>query len=288
MVICYENAALRTFQAAKGVGAVCVLDAASVHYQFQRNQLASLGRANPVWIDHRKQKEIDLADAIITCSPLATASYQRAGISPDRLSSVPLGTDLPIGVTAKSVSHTSSLRFVFVGAIRVLKGVDLLLDIFEQFEKASVHAHLTLIGGVSDRTLATRARGLRNVTLQPFVEHPALFEEIAKHDVLVLPSRFDSFGMVVPEAMSVGVPTIVSDQVGAKCIIVDHPGAGWIVPCDVDAIRRQMLSLIADHDFVSVASVAAIHAASEYQWARYRSRIVSTLEHIYAVERLSS
>ena len=43
MVVCYENSALHTFKAARAIGAVCVLDAASVHYQAGRAWLAEAG-----------------------------------------------------------------------------------------------------------------------------------------------------------------------------------------------------------------------------------------------------
>jgi glycosyltransferase involved in cell wall biosynthesis len=281
VVVCYENAALRTFEAAKRIGAICILDAASVHYATQRQQLMSLGRANPKWVDAQKAREIELADAVLTCSRLAASTYAAAGVLEGKLDAVPLGADLyPEGVaTEKRTSPT--LRFVFVGALRVVKGVDVLLDIFEQMENEAIPAHLTLIGGVAEASLATRARSLTNVTLLPFVAHPAVFEEMARHDVLLLPSRFDSFGMVVPEAMVVGLPALVTDQVGAKCIIEQHPDAGWIVPFQREAIREKILDLIARPDQLRLASIAARHAARDYNWINYRKRVVMTLERIY-------
>lgn len=280
LVVCYENAAMRTFVAAKRVGAICVLDAASVHYTTQRKQLAALGRANPNWVDDQKRREIDLADAILTCSDLAASSYIAAGVSAAKVAAVPLGADLYTGELPKRAA-SALVRFVFVGALRAVKGIDLLLDIFEQFQKDSVPAHLTLIGGVAEGDLATRARRLANVTLKSFIAHPAIFKEMAMHDVLLLPSRFDSFGMVVPESMSVGVPALVTDQVGAKCIIQQHPDAGWIVPCEREAFREKILDLIAHRDQLHVASAAARRAARDYQWSSYRQRVVATLEHVY-------
>lgn len=284
MVVCYENAALRTFEAAKRVGAICVLDAASVHYTTQRRQLAALGRANPEWVDDQKQREIDLADAILTCSELAALSYISAGVPSEKLAAVPLGADLYTSeLPEKSVSAV--VRFVFVGSLRAVKGVDLLLDIFEQFQKDAVPAQLTLIGGIAEGNLATMATRLANLKLIPFISHPKVFEEMARHDVLLLPSRFDSFGMVVPEAMSVGVPAMVTDRVGAKCIIEQHPAAGWIVPCEREAIREKILDLIARRDQLAVASTAARSAAKDYQWSSYRQRVVETLEHVYRTKR---
>ena len=109
-----------------------------------------------------------------------------------------------------------------------------------------------------------------------------LFQEVAQYDCFVLPSRFDSFGMVVPEAMAVGVPALVTDRVGAKCIIEQHPDAGWIVPCDAAALKAQMRWLVEHRGELASASGAARLAAQDYTWPKYRKRVVSTLEGIYA------
>lgn len=280
LVVCYENSALRTFRAAKAIGAVCVLDAASIHYQAGGEWIAKVGEASPRWVDMDKQREIELADAILTCSDFAAETYRAAGVPAKKLFPVPLGADLPdLQLTRKSVA--GPCRFVFVGSLRRLKSVDTLLDVFEAFYRDSVPATLTLIGGVSETDLAARAKRIPNVTHHHFMPQQALFEEVAKHDVLLLPSRFDAFGMVVPEAMAVGTPVLVSDRVGAKCIIEAHPESGWIVPCDQEAIQKQVLELVEHRERVATASVAARSAAQDYSWARYRTRVTRIIEEIF-------
>jgi glycosyltransferase involved in cell wall biosynthesis len=286
MVVCYENSALHTFSAARAIGAVCVLDAASIHYQAGRAWLADTVKGSPAWVDVQKQQEIDLADAILTCSDFAAETYRAAGVPAEKIFPVPLGTELPdIPLPAKASGGWC--RFVFVGSLRRLKGVDVLLDVFEEFEREEVPAELALIGGVAEWDLVERARRMSNVKHCPFIPQSVLFEEIARHDCLVLPSRYDSFGMVVPEAMSVGIPAIVSDRVGAKCIIEQHPGAGWIVPCEKNAIKAQILRLVTSRESLAVAGHAARRAAQDYSWESYRFRVAHTLDAIYLSHRKS-
>ena len=281
VVVCYENSALRTFRAAKTVGAICVLDAASVHHEATAKWISETGQRNPQWIDLQKQQEIEQADAVLTCSEFAAETYRAAGVRSDKLFPIPLGTDLSNLARSDKVPE-DVCRFVFVGSLMRRKSVDLILDIFEQFLRDGIPARLTLIGGASEIDLAKRANGIPGVTHLQFIPQPALFEEILKHDVLLLPSRFDSFGMVIPEAMSVGVPALVSDRVGAKCIIEAHPGSGWVVPCDADSIRHQIIRLINQRELISIASATARRAAQDYSWPKYRARVVARIESIYS------
>jgi glycosyltransferase involved in cell wall biosynthesis len=280
MVICYENSALMTFRAAKAIGAVCVLDAASVHYETARSWGGSDARVNRPWIDMQKQNEIELADAVLTCSRLAAETYLSAGVASWKVFPLPLGTDIPLGYR-KAASPDNHCRFVFAGSCRRLKGIDILLDVFEDFINEDVPAKLTLIGGGGESHLIERAKRLSNVECLPFMSQVQLFQELAGHDCFVLPSRFDSFGMVVAEAMSVGVPALVTDRVGAKCIIDQHPDAGWIVPFDADALKGQLRWLVEHRVELVRASGAARRAAQDYTWPKYRERVVSTLESIY-------
>jgi glycosyltransferase involved in cell wall biosynthesis len=281
LVVCYENSAFHTFRAAHAVGAVCVLDAASIHYQAGRAWLADTVEGNPAWVDVQKQQEIDLADAILTCSDFAAETYRAAGVATGKIFPVPLGTVLPdIPLPVKGT--VGRCRFVFVGSLRRLKGVDVLLDVFTELEREGVPAELALIGDVAERDLADRAEKMPNVTHRLFMPQSRLFAEVARHDCLVLLSRFDSFGMVVAEAMAVGVPAIVSDRVGAKCIVEQRPEAGWILPCDKDALKAQILQLVANRETLDTASRAARRAAQDYTWGNYRRRVVRALEDIHA------
>jgi len=269
--------------AAKKIGALCVLDAASVHYSSAARWLSDVDQVDPDWINRRKQREIDLADAILTCSEFAADTYAAAGISREKIHVLPLGTTLPDLICQRDQARTmDDVNFVFVGTAMMRKGIDWLIDIFERFQQEGIHARLTLIGSVSDSLLSWRIGSLENVSSIPFVPQTQLFELVAKQDCLILPSRFDSFGMVVPEAMAVGVPALVSDRVGAKRIIEEYPGSGWIVPADPVSIREQILTLIRNPELLANARHDARMAAQDYTWEAYRARVVREIEAIYA------
>jgi glycosyltransferase involved in cell wall biosynthesis len=272
IVVAYENAALRTFRAAKRAGALCVLDAASVHYRAGQNLIADVMDPNPAWVNKQKEEEVCLADVVLTCSELAADTYRAAGIPSSKVIAVPLGADLPVE-SKQSNFETGVCSFVFAGSMSRRKGVDLLLDVFQRFIDEGVAAKLTLIGGPAEPDLVQRSRRLSNVTYVPFLPQAQLFGEISRHHCLVLPSRFDSFGMVVPEAMACGVPAIVSEWVGAKCIVEEHPDSGWIVQCNVESLYECIAARVGDAASLRPAGEAARLAAGVYSWAAYRERI---------------
>ncbi len=135
---------------------------------------------------------------------------------------------------------------LFVGRLARVKGAELLIDALETLWKSnrgkgtrspttspSPIPHVLFVGdGPARSELEARARnlgpgaaqfaGFRNQT-----ELPAFYDLC---DLLVLPSRFEPWGLVVNEVMNAGRPVIVSDRVGAGMDLVQHRVNGWVYP----------------------------------------------------------
>lgn len=279
VVVAYENSAKWIFQAGHRVGALCILDAASLHPDVGRSLMAGEGAPDPEWIDSRKRREIELADMVLCCSPFAADSYRHV-VPSDRLKAVALGTALPAFVPRER-RDKGQLRFVFVGPTSRRKGADLLLDVFADLQALNVSASLTFVGSVPESSFIDRIHATKNVQHHLSLPQAALFAFLRDFDCLVLPSRYDSFGMVVPECMALGLPAIVSDRVGAKCIIEDHPRAGWVVPCAMVPLRDCILGLIQNPSWIDEASSQARSAAEDYSWSSYRQRVFTVVESAY-------
>ena len=78
-----------------------------------------------------------------------------------------------------------------------------------------------------------------------FVDGPARDALLAQADAFVLPSRNESFGMAVAEALAAGVPVVVSDQVGVAPEVAEAD-AGLVVPCRSEALAGAIEALILD------------------------------------------
>jgi glycosyltransferase involved in cell wall biosynthesis len=97
---------------------------------------------------------------------------------------------------------------------------------------------------------------------------------------LILPSRLDAFGMVVPEAMACGIPVIVSDMVGAKQI-VEEGRNGFIVPAEnVESLVDRMRWCIQNTHSLKQMSGAARATAECLGWASYRPRLATAVREV--------
>lgn len=283
VVVGYENACLHSFKAAKARGSLCVLDAASFHYARGNRLLPSPAPGFQPAIDAWKQQEIELADAIICCSDLARESYLEAGVTPDKVFALALGASLPAADFAGlAPAPNGPVRFAFAGAMHTRKSIDLVLQCF-----ANLHQHqpgqaeLHIYGGSDSPQWLQAARATPNVRHHGPLPQTQLYRELAQCHALLLPSRFDSFGMVVAEAMAAGTPAIVSEQTGAKMIIERHPGAGWIVQPTADSIMARLKALLEQPLLLQQARPAALAAAAEFTWPAYRQRAGALFDKLF-------
>jgi glycosyltransferase involved in cell wall biosynthesis len=277
-VIAYENSALHTFRAARRLGWTTILDAASFHHLTQDRWSA---HEEPAWLHRRicrrKDEEVALADRIITCSGLARESYVEAGVPPSKVIAVPLGVDTARFQPSPPTRVPDSPTFLFVGTVTTGKGIDLLVEAFQRVQALCPQASLRLVGGKGNAWPLVRPLLGPAVSWQTTLSHEALSEEYRKATCLVLPSRFDSFGMVVAEALASGLPVIVSDRTGAKELVTEGSN-GWVIPAeDVKALTERMFWCAQHPKELAEMAGAARQAGLSADWKRYHKRLVAAV-----------
>lgn len=154
--------------------------------------------------------------------------------------------------------------FLFVGSLYDGKGVDLLLAAFAKISKYSSDWCLVLVG--KDRTNGHYTRQANRLGIAESVLFrgviPALYigSAFSAAHVLVLPSRYDGWGMVVNEAASVGLPLIVSDAAGAAWHMVDHSVNGFrFTSGNVHALHSAMFAYVVAPDLLALHGNASKH-----------------------------
>ena len=122
--------------------------------------------------------------------------------------------------------------------------------------------------------------GLENSVVFTGVRHnmPAIYQAA---DLFVLLSGFDTFAMVVTEAMAAGLPVIISDQVGAKDL-VEEGRSGFIVDRnDIEQIAANITKLIENHGQRHLMKDNARNMALKTSWNNATNIISEIYEIIF-------
>ena len=133
--------------------------------------------------------------------------------------------------------------FLFSGSLIARKGVDLLASAFVQLAREVPNVKLKIVGeGELRESLEQTLRPVsERVEIVGFRDWQQLPEEYATADVLCVPSRYDGWGLVVPEGLASGLPVIASDRMGAALEFVESGRNGWLVRAgDQEALLQAM------------------------------------------------
>ncbi|MEK6534692.1 MAG: glycosyltransferase family 4 protein, partial [Thermodesulfobacteriota bacterium] len=105
-------------------------------------------------------------------------------------------------------------------------------------------------------------------------------------DLYAMLSRFDTFGMVVLEAMAAGLPVLISGSVGASDIVREGEN-GFVVenPADTDVIAERIETML-HGDVRERMGREALKTAGENSWDMAVARVLAVYEDIWADQRL--
>jgi D-inositol-3-phosphate glycosyltransferase len=169
-----------------------------------------------------------------------------------RIATIPCGVDTELfapgdrGAARRALGLDAGPTLLWVGRIAPIKGLDTLLGAVERLHAAGTGARLLIVGGDADE--------------------PRNGHEAALRDVTVLPSYYESFGMVALEAMACGSPVIAS-RVGGLVTTVRDGVTGFLVPDgDVAALAERVASLLADPDLRWRVGREGVHWAAQHRW----------------------
>jgi alpha-maltose-1-phosphate synthase len=290
-VYAYEGAALQTFRAARCLGAICIYELPSGYWYYDFELLREEAALRPEYADTMpilsrssnflkdRDEELELADHIVFPSDHVRRTLQRAPVSVEKLHKVPYGTDESKGPTrALGASRERKLRVLFVGALTQRKGIGYLLDALNLLGSS---VEFTMVGPKNGQSACIDA-AIRQHRWIPSIPHSAVLDEMARNDVLVLPSLTEAYGLVILEALSRGLPVITTTSTGGPEIIRDGQD-GFFVPIrSAEAIAQKLELLDHDRGLLDHMSASATQRARQFTWQRYRNSLISTLNRILA------
>jgi glycosyltransferase involved in cell wall biosynthesis len=131
--------------------------------------------------------------------------------------------------STRDPSHPPTIAYV--GRLVQVKGVDSLLTAWPQVRAGIPDARLVIVGqGPLAGTVKRAAADVGGIVFRGPMPFEAVANVLGEADVLVLPSRYEPWGQIVPEAMAAGVPVVASDSVGSAEHFIHHGETGWIFP----------------------------------------------------------
>jgi len=173
-----------------------------------------------------------------------------------------------------------------VGRIQPLKGLDVAVESLARLDGDAV---LVVVGGASGpdgapyldrvhdsaRTLGVAER-IRWVPPQP---HATLSSYYRAADVVLVPSRSESFGLVALEAAACGTPVVASPVGGLGTLVVDG-STGFVRPRTADAFAEATSLLIGDPARASEIGQHAAARASRYTWSGAALRLEALFDEL--------
>jgi D-inositol-3-phosphate glycosyltransferase len=170
---------------------------------------------------------------------------------------------------------------LFVGRIQPLKGLDVAVQALAELDRAD--AELVVVGGPSGQAgpgelgrvhaLATDLGVRDRIRFVPPQPHHLLSTWYRAADVVLVPSRAESFGLVALEAAACGAPVVASDVGGLRTIVEDG-GTGFLVePRDPTAFAAAIGKLLGDPGLAAAMGAAGAVRAGEFTWSTAAARL---------------
>ncbi len=179
-----------------------------------------------------------------------------------------------------------SMNFAIKGLDHILRGLSSLRE-----KDSSARFRLLVIGRGGEKAYGRLARqlGLGDaVVFTGAVTREKLPEFYLAGDLYAMLSRFDTFGMVVLEAMAAGLPVLISGRVGARDLVREGEN-GFVIddPGDSDAVADRIGTMLS-REIRRKMGQAAGKTARENSWEAAVARVLAVYEEVWTDQRLVS
>lgn len=287
-----SGSSLYSLEKAKSLGKVLIVDQHDIHYSLAARLLHEERELHPEFADsmpywpplepylEKVRREFEIADFILAPSTFALNSHLEAGIPREKLILMPHALRSFDPSAASFRKNDGKFRILFVGTLTQRKGLKYLLEAVRGL--AHPRIELILIGDrmASREALAPYRDYFRHLG---YLTGDELKQQFRNAHLLVLPSVYDAFGLVVLEAMAAGLPVIVSENTAAGSDVVRNETDGFVVPIrDVEVLKDRINRLYENPSLREEMGRNASERVKEFSWQAYRTRLKKTLENIYA------
>jgi D-inositol-3-phosphate glycosyltransferase len=267
-----------------------------------KNAVSPVGQRETPLRERVEAQLADLADSLIAANPDERADLiWRRRTRSEKICTIPPGVDVDLftprdrGICRLTLGIPAGERVVlFVGRIDPIKGIDTLLCTALALDRAGTDATILFVGGdlddagrpvgpladvVAEASRLGVASRFRFVGSQPQERLPIYY---GAADAVVVPSRYESFGLVAVEAMACG-RAVVASRAGGLTFTVEDGCTGYLAPVgDFGSFADHLTRILDDPKLRDRLGANAHESAQRFAW----SSVAESVLHVY--ERLSA
>jgi len=176
---------------------------------------------------------VGLSDVVVNISNSDRNFAREAGYSGTHVVIENAVEDLPQATIVPPSRKDNDIRLLFVGRFDHQKGLDILLAAFRNALRKRSDMTLSVVGDTVLGDSLPAFEHTDRVTFHGWVNNDEIAQYYGNADLLAVPSRWEGFGLIVPEAMRSGTPALVSDR-GNLPHIVEPGRTGLVVSLSVE------------------------------------------------------
>lgn len=228
------------------------------------------------------------ADRVIALTDREAHALIALGVEPGRIRVIPNGIGMEDFLPERPARpEADPVTILYVGRIDLAqKGLEDLLHAMARLDRSS-GVKMRLVGEDWDGTAALRslARGLGvddRITWTGPVPTDALRREYAAADLLVLPSHFEPFGIVLLEAMAAGLPVVATRVGGIPEVVADGRTGLLVPPRDPTALAVALDRLIGNRSLRIELGSRGRSRALDFAWPRLTPRFIGLFRELAA------
>ena len=286
----YEDTSQKTFEVAKSLGIKCIYDLPIAYWSHSKKLMKEEIQRLPEWkttmlsgIDdseeklNRKEREIELADIIICASNFVKNSIPE-NIPRDKILISPFGTPEKLSF-APNKSHNAKrpLRVLFAGGMSQRKGLGDLFSAMKLLNNKNVE--LVVLGSLMAPMNFYRNQ-FANFIHEPGRPHEEVLKLMQTCDVFCLPSIVEGRALVMQEAMSQGLPLIITPNTGGDDLIIEGKTGFLIDIRSPEAIAEKIEWFSNNRDKIEEMGSNAKQLAISYTWKNYSTQILHGINNL--------
>lgn len=285
-VYAYEDGALLLFKQAKKIGVKCIYDLPIAYWGTSRKLLFEESERLPEWaitlvggvkdsqskLD-RKTEELALADIVVVASQFVKDSLPAYANTKNIIFS-PFGSPRVNKFASPDKDSNKPLRVLFAGSMGQRKGLGDLFSAVKLLNSSNIQ--LVVMGSLLAPMRFYESQ-IDNFIYEPPRPHSEVLALMRSCDVFCLPSIVEGRALVMQEAMSEGLPLIITKNTGGEDLILEGE-TGFLVPIrSPERIAEKLEWFLNNRNQLPAMSQNAKQHACNYTWEKYANTIISGL-----------